>query len=438
MRLLRKAAAAILPLMFVCALYAPTALALTPTEVSIPDAALNRALHNWLGIYDYAEPILNTQLANITGKLDLSGWDIVDITGLEHLEAVERLDLSRNKITSIPDAFCQMLARSSLKHLDLSDNELTRIPDAMAASRLHTLDLSLNGMYSVPAGVTGIESLRKLNMSGNKLTRLSSALASMPALTELNVEANRLTALPSAFKKLSIDTLYINYNFLDLTDAADNQKMIDAMPTDSVHYEDQLRPLTGLTVSHPDVGVAVFTWDASEDIDFGGGVVARVARTSVLLGDDYIGEAKAGETTFTREGLTPGKEYEFNLSWDYRISGTPYSDRYTKCYIECVTTPGESPDPTATPIPSPTPLPTDTPAPTATPAPETPAPTAPAVTAAPTGEPVPTALSDATSKPASGASAPQFPTTIILLLIAVVVLLLIAVGIVLTHLVGRR
>lgn len=435
MRLLRKAAAAILPFLLVCALCAPTAHA-APTEVSIPDAALNRALHNWLGVYDYTEPILNTQLAGLSGKLDLSGWDIVDITGLEHLEAVERLDLSRNKITSIPDAFCQMLARSGLEHLDLSDNELTRVPDAMAASRLHTLDLSLNGMYSVPAGVTGIASLRKLNMSGNKLTRLSSALASMPALAELNIEANRLTALPSALKKLSIDTLYMNYNFLDLTDAADNQKIIDAMPTDAVHYEDQLRPLTGLTVSYPEAGVAVFTWDASEDIDFGGGIVARVARTSVLLGDDYIGEAKAGETTFTREGLTPGKEYEFNLSWDYRISGTPYSDRYTKCYIECVTTPGESPDPTATPIPSPTPLPTDTPAPTATPVPETPAPTAPTVTAAPTGEPAPS--STASTPPASGASAPQFPTTIILLLIAVVVLLLIAVGIVLTHLVGRR
>ncbi|MGI5877877.1 MAG: leucine-rich repeat domain-containing protein [Christensenellales bacterium] len=437
MRLLRKAAAAILPFMLVCALYAPAALALTPTVVSIPDAALNRALHNWLGIYDYAEPILNTQLANITGKLDLSGWDIVDITGLEHLEAVERLDLSRNKITSIPDAFCQMLARSGLKHLNLSDNELTGIPDAMAESRLHTLDLSLNGMYSVPAGVTGIASLRKLNLSGNKLTRLSSALASMPALSELNIEANRLTALPSAFKKLSIDALYLNYNFLDLTSAADNQRIIDAMPTDAAYYEDQLRPLTGLTVSYPEAGVAVFSWDASEDIDFGGGVVARVARTSVLLGDDYIGEAKAGETTFTREGLTPGKEYEFNLSWDYRISGTPYSDRYTKCYIECVTTPGESPDPTATPVPSPTPMPTATPALTATPEPATPAPTAPAVTAAPAGTAA-TAPSSTASKPAGGAPAPQFPTTIILLLIAVVVLLLIAIGIVLTHLVGRR
>lgn len=422
-------------------LAAPAALAVTPVEVEVPDTALNQALHDKLGTA-YDEPLLDTQLGNLSGALNLSGKGIADLTGLEHVTGVSALDLSDNTISQVPDAFCAMLRGSAIRQLDLSGNGLSGLPDSIADSRLISLDLSLNGLFSVPAAVTEITTLETLNLSGNKLGRLPSALTSMASLKTLLVEANRLTELPSAFRNLSADTFSCNYNFLDLTAEAGNQAILDAMEVDTLRYEDQLRPISGLTVTYPAVGTAQFSWDPCEDIDFGGGVTARVARTSVLQSSAYVGAADPDETTFTLEGLTVGKTYKFQLSWDYKIAGTPYSDMYTKCYLAVETVPGENPSPaatatlapTASPAPSeaPSPAPSPSPAgetasPTATPLPETPK---PSVTAATPG---------ATEAPASGEGLTAgVPTTVVVLLAVVIVLLLVALGIVVVYLFNRR
>jgi hypothetical protein len=212
-------------------LAAPAALAVTSPEVDVPDTALRHALHVALGTAD-SEPILDAQLMGLDGALHLAGLGIVDLTGLEHLRDADALDLSDNKIGVIPAAFCDMLKNSSILALDLSGNDLSGLPPGISDSQLVALDLSLNGFFSVPEGVTGINSLKVLNLSGNKISRLPSALASMPSLAELWVEANRITTLPGAFKGLSLDEFHCNYNFLDLSEKAGNQAILDAMDVD--------------------------------------------------------------------------------------------------------------------------------------------------------------------------------------------------------------
>lgn len=415
----------------------PTALAVTPTEINVPDTALNHALHDALGTA-YSEPLLDTQVMMLSGTLDFSGLGIADLTGLEYLQAVSTLDLSDNAIEQVPEAFCTMLGHSSIKKLNLSDNKLSRLPDAIGSSLLTELDLSLNGFFSVPAGVTEIDSLVKLNVSGNKLGRLPSALASMPVLDVLWVEANRIESLPSSFKNLAMSDFRCNYNFLDLTAEADNKDILDDMTVTTLYYEDQLKAITGLAASYPQAGAVTFAWDACEDLDFGSGVVARVSRVSILLGGTYIGEVTPDACMYTHEGLTVGDTYKFQFSWDYKISGTAYNAAYTKLYITQEVVPQAEPDPTGTPVPTDTPEPSATLDPTTAPTATAAATATSAPSAGPTATPAPSTAPTAADTQTSSAAADGIPAGIIILLVVVIVLLLVALGILLVYILNRR
>lgn len=85
-----------------------------------------------------------------------------------------------------------------LQRLDLSHNALTSLPDALGQlSALRLVDLSHNRLPSVPACVWAWRGLEVLNLSHNRLAALPEArMAAESTLRELDVSHNHLRHLP--------------------------------------------------------------------------------------------------------------------------------------------------------------------------------------------------------------------------------------------------
>lgn len=105
--------------------------------------------------------------SNVT-ELDLSGLEIEDLSGLERLNCLERLNLSRNRISNLY-ALQISASRSSLLEVNLSFNQLSNLSPLSALTGLERLNLygnPLNGIHVLKS----MDSLRWLNVGSCGLT----------------------------------------------------------------------------------------------------------------------------------------------------------------------------------------------------------------------------------------------------------------------------
>ncbi|OWF55877.1 p53-induced protein with a death domain [Mizuhopecten yessoensis] len=100
------------------------------------------------------------------------------------------LDLSHNKIETLPDSFGLLF---HLKTLLLKHNKLHSLPQSFVHHvKLEKIDLSHNLLKELPDGIGKMESLSKLNVSNNKLKILPVSLGNCKTLTLLLAQGNRL------------------------------------------------------------------------------------------------------------------------------------------------------------------------------------------------------------------------------------------------------
>lgn len=99
------------------------------------------------------------------------------------------LDLSGQGLRSVP---ASMFSRTGLKELDLSDNALTgALPGEIRfLAALEVLDASGNQMTGVPAEIGQLANLRILDLSDNKLTGLPYELGNLKRLETLDLSGN--------------------------------------------------------------------------------------------------------------------------------------------------------------------------------------------------------------------------------------------------------
>ncbi|KER24070.1 hypothetical protein T265_14500, partial [Opisthorchis viverrini] len=106
-----------------------------------------------------------------------------------------QLDLSYNRITKLPEDFCEL---ANLEDLDLTSNWLKELPVSIGKlTRLVKLNLEFNHITHLPKSIGELENLRVLNLDANRLTRIPCAIGNLHNLTSLKLEDNMIQRLPT-------------------------------------------------------------------------------------------------------------------------------------------------------------------------------------------------------------------------------------------------
>lgn len=102
-------------------------------------------------------------------ELDLSLSDLseVPVRDLVAIPKATALDLSCNKLTSLPDDFCNL---SYIVRLDLSKNQIAQLPSEFGRLvNLQHLDLLQNRIVALPVSFAQLKSLKWLDLKDNPL-----------------------------------------------------------------------------------------------------------------------------------------------------------------------------------------------------------------------------------------------------------------------------
>lgn len=175
---------------------------------------------------------LPEEIGRLTALTELRA-DSNGITGLpdafKHLSCLEEISLERNPFEAFPCAF--MAGWTSLRLLTLDTEHETTLPDGAVHTstelmplevlskgvrqcleyrqRLRAcrvtgkLDLSVLGLWFLPASVLKMGMLTSLNFTGNSLLMLPDSLTSLASLTALSLNDNKLSILPASIAQLT-------------------------------------------------------------------------------------------------------------------------------------------------------------------------------------------------------------------------------------------
>lgn len=101
--------------------------------------------------------------------------------------------------------------------LQLSDCKLKEIPFEVhnLCAILRNLDLSKNKITNIPEDISKFKLLKQLNLDTNKIESLPNSLSNLNKLELLNLSNNLMSFLPESFSKLSnLKQVYLNHNRL--------------------------------------------------------------------------------------------------------------------------------------------------------------------------------------------------------------------------------
>lgn len=150
------------------------------------------------------------------------------------LKNLNTLDLSRNKLVTLPDSLDTL---QNLRSLDLSHNQMQDIPECISrggcAEGLRFLDLSFNEITCVPRRIQAMRNLNSLKMNNNNIESLPHSLGSMKDLRRLEISNNQLLCLPWSFTQLEFDFLDVSGNLF--------KQMTEGLVT---HFQDGRRDIT--------------------------------------------------------------------------------------------------------------------------------------------------------------------------------------------------
>lgn len=136
-------------------------------------------------------------------KLYLVGINLTSLSGIEVLQSLEILDVSKNHLTDL-EPVAQL---HTLKELYAADNDLTSCP---AVEGLAYLDLSGNLIEDISC-LSGFNTLTTLYLQRNKISNLE-PLRKLTSLSTLDIAKNRVTTLSSLSDMESLRLLYVDGN----------------------------------------------------------------------------------------------------------------------------------------------------------------------------------------------------------------------------------
>jgi len=132
-----------------------------------------------------------------------------------------KLDLCALGVTECPDELRALMdaglwTPEQLAHLDLSANRLESLPDWFSRlSALMHLDLSRNSLSDFPPQILSLPLLSTLLLRGNNIDRCPAELAQLP-LKKVDLRENRLLAFPEPLLQLkNLEVLLLDGNEID-------------------------------------------------------------------------------------------------------------------------------------------------------------------------------------------------------------------------------
>ncbi|NHI93389.1 MAG: leucine-rich repeat domain-containing protein [Candidatus Lokiarchaeota archaeon] len=156
---------------------------------------------------------------------------------IQHLSALEILDLSWNEIAEIPTWISKL---RSLKTIYLVKNRLKSLPkDFNLLVNLETLWLQSNQIKKIPSSILQLPSLKTLSLSNNLLISLPETLQGLVSLETLDLWKNRIQKIPPILgnlKKLRI--LKLNDNPINiLPDSLENLSNLEELDIFGCHIK---------------------------------------------------------------------------------------------------------------------------------------------------------------------------------------------------------
>ena len=133
----------------------------TKEDVVFNDSTLERIVRNAI---NQPEGVITSEKLRELTRLELNGWFIQDISGLEYCTNLEYLDLSANKIRDI-SALARM---TKMKELFLHNNSISDIIPLSSMMELEVLSLMSNPISDL-SPLTGCTSITTLYLWDNQV-----------------------------------------------------------------------------------------------------------------------------------------------------------------------------------------------------------------------------------------------------------------------------
>ena len=152
------------------------------------------------------------------------------------LKFINRLNISKNKLTFVPIEFFRL---QNLTALNLSHNCLKELPEVVpmatdsmtptwSCGSLNKLDISHNQLKELPIYLFELPQLSILDASHNQLTALPVSMWSAPKLSSLNCSHNSIQEIPT-----NLSDVMENYDIIDIAGANDPPGASVSSPTQS-------------------------------------------------------------------------------------------------------------------------------------------------------------------------------------------------------------
>jgi len=120
----------------------------------------------------------------VLSKLDISGNFIKMVPGELFESSLTLLNLSSNKIKTIPKSFQNMI---SLERLDISFNELEEAPELGNLFMLTNLLLDCNNIKKIPENYKLLDNLEQLSLHNNPIEEIPNEVKNLPKLKYIDL-----------------------------------------------------------------------------------------------------------------------------------------------------------------------------------------------------------------------------------------------------------
>lgn len=160
------------------------------------------------------------EIASKTGVLQLSDHKLKDVPPevFNLCEVLRNLDLSKNKISSLPDDIARL---KHLKLFNLDINKLQTLPDSMVnMKKLEVFNISNNCILSLPVSFSNLCNLKQVYLNNNSFTHFPLQLLGLPNLEVVELSNNKITEIPCGMSDFHATELNLSQN--DISQISDD------------------------------------------------------------------------------------------------------------------------------------------------------------------------------------------------------------------------